>query len=104
MKKSNSCSKSDTALKKMLSQILLSCFYSNSTVIFSPKCSQKGFSVKICKFPSLCGNIHSSSCVMFGVLSPKLLLFHSNSIRKIMEWRLAVDAAAVDNSNDSGRN
>lgn len=23
---------------------------------------------------------------------------------KIMEWRLAVDAAAVDNSNDSGRN
>lgn len=60
--------------------------------------------VKIWKFTSGCGDIQSSSCTVFGVLSPKLFLFNSNSIWKIMEWRLAVDAAAVDNSNDSGRN
>lgn len=41
---------------------------------------------------------------MCRVSSPKLFLFYSNSIWKIMEERLAVDAAAVDNGNDSGRN
>lgn len=37
-------------------------------------------------------------------LSPKLLVFNSNSIWEIMERRLAVDVVAVDNSNDSGHN
>lgn len=60
--------------------------------------------VKIRKFTSGWGDIQSSSGTVFGVLSPKLFLFNSNSIWKIMKWRLAVDAAAVDNSNDSGRN
>lgn len=40
-----------------------------------------------------------SNFTMFWVLCPT-----SNSISEIMERRLAVDAAAVDNSNDSGRN
>lgn len=46
------------------------------------------------------------SCSVLRVLSPNLFFVcNSNSIwQKIMERRLAVDVAAVDNSNDSGCN
>lgn len=50
---------------------------------------------KICKLTYLCGNIQILFHILMKVLSPKLLVFNSNSIWKIMERRLAVDVAAA---------
>lgn len=58
-------------------------------------------------------NLHLAGGNIRSFTQPRAQSFKSDAalafqfqfrLAKIMEWRLAVDAAAVDNSNDSGRN
>lgn len=75
-----------------------------------PSSHRKAFSsdvVKICKLTSLRGNIKNVILWRVESLQSKSFFLFAIQIlsgKKIMERRLAVDVAAVDNSNDSGCN